>query len=574
MALCGTTAAAGQQRQSVAKLMAYNGAGAAHHHHHHHHHHHNNHHHHGSSNHHQQPPHHPPPPHHHHHHLHPGAVTAGGAAAAAAGGGGGGGGGGIGTAVHPVQHHHHPAVVVVAAAPPSSAAVSSSSSSSSSSSAVAAAAAAAAAATTAMLNPGQAPYFPSPAPAAASVQIHAAAAAKAHQLDIEPDRPIGYGAFGVVWSVTDPRDGKRVALKKMPNVFQNLVSCKRVFRELKMLCFFKHDNVLSALDILQPPHIDYFEEIYVVTELMQSDLHKIIVSPQPLSSDHVKVFLYQILRGLKYLHSAGILHRDIKPGNLLVNSNCVLKICDFGLARVEELDESRHMTQEVVTQYYRAPEILMGSHHYTNAIDIWSVGCIFAELLGRRILFQAQSPIQQLDLITDLLGTPSLEAMRTACEGAKAHILRGPHKQPSLPVLYTLSSQATHEAVHLLCRMLVFDPSKRISAKDALAHPYLDEGRLRYHTCMCKCCYTTSTGRVYTNDFEPITNPKFDDSFEKNLTSVRQVKAELIHQFILEQQKGNRVPLCINPQSAAFKSFISSTVAQPSEMPPSPLVWE
>ncbi|XP_074496086.1 serine/threonine-protein kinase NLK [Sebastes fasciatus] len=461
----------------------------------------------------------------------------------------------------------------------------------------------AAAAAAVMLNPGQQqqqPYFPSPAPgqapglaaAVAPAQVQAAASVKAHQqqqhrqqqqhggqhlqqqpLDIEPDRPIGYGAFGVVWSVTDPRDGKRVALKKMPNVFQNLVSCKRVFRELKMLCFFKHENVLSALDILQPPHIDYFEEIYVVTELMQSDLHKIIVSPQPLSSDHAKVFLYQILRGLKYLHSAGILHRDIKPGNLLVNSNCVLKICDFGLARVEESDESRHMTQEVVTQYYRAPEILMGSRHYNNSIDIWSVGCIFAELLGRRILFQAQSPIQQLDLITDLLGTPSMEAMRTACEGARAHIVRGPHKQPSLPVLYTLSSQATHEAVHLLCRMLVFDPTKRISAKDALAHPYLDEGRLRYHTCMCKCCYTTSSGRVYTSDFEPVTNPKFDDDFEKNLSSVRQVK-EIIHQFILEQQKGSRVPLCINPQSAAFKSFISSTVAQPSEMPPSPLVWE
>uniref|UniRef100_A0ACB8ECA4 Uncharacterized protein n=1 Tax=Sphaerodactylus townsendi TaxID=933632 RepID=A0ACB8ECA4_9SAUR len=98
--------------------------------------------------------------------------------------------------------------------------------------------------------------------------------------------------------------------------------------------------------------------------------------------------------------------------------------------------------------------------------------------------------------------------------------------EPSLPVLYTLSSQATHEAVHLLCRMLVFDPSKRISAKDALAHPYLDEGRLRYHTCMCKCCFSTSTGRVYTSDFEPITNPKFDDTFEKNLSSVRQVKGQ------------------------------------------------
>ncbi|CAI5689510.1 unnamed protein product [Oreochromis niloticus] len=390
MALCGTTAA------NVTKMMAaYNGgssAVAAHHPHHHHH----------------QLQHLPPPHmHHHHHHAgqhhlqHPGSAAA----------------------VHTVQQHTSTA-----------------------------------AAAAVMLNPGQQqPYFPSPAPgqapgpaaaaAPAQVQAAAAAAVKAHhhhhhqqqqqqhthhlqqQLDIEPDRPIGYGAFGVVWSVTDPRDGKRVALKKMPNVFQNLVSCKRVFRELKMLCFFKHENVLSALDILQPPHIDYFEEIYVVTELMQSDLHKIIVSPQPLSSDHAKVFLYQILRGLKYLHSAGILHRDIKPGNLLVNSNCVLKICDFGLARVEESDESRHMTQEVVTQYYRAPEILMGSRHYSNSIDIWSVGCIFAELLGRRILFQAQSPIQQLDLITDLLGTPSMEAMRTACEGARAHILRGPHKQ-------------------------------------------------------------------------------------------------------------------------------------------------
>ncbi|XP_061568556.1 nemo-like kinase, type 1 [Cololabis saira] len=217
--------------------------------------------------------------------------------------------------------------------------------------------------------------------------------------EMEPDRPIGYGAFGVVWSVTDPRDGRKVALKKMPNVFQNLVSCKRVFRELRMLCFFKHDNVLSALDILQPPQIDCFEEIYVITELMQSDLHKVIVSPQPLTTDHIKVFLYQILRGLKYLHSAGILHRDIKPGNLLVNSNCLLKICDFGLARVEEPDPSRHMTQEVVTQYYRAPEVLMGCRHYGSAIDVWSVGCIFAELLGRRILFQAQSPIQQCETI-------------------------------------------------------------------------------------------------------------------------------------------------------------------------------
>nr|CAD7431363.1 unnamed protein product [Timema monikensis] len=313
---------------------------------------------------------------------------------------------------------------------------------------------------------------------------------------------------------------------------------------------------------------------YVITELLQSDLHKIIVSPQHLSADHIKVFLYQILRGLKYLHSARILHRDIKPGNLLVNSNCVLKICDFGLARVEEPDQTKHMTQEVVTQYYRAPEILMGARHYSAAVDVWSVGCIFGELLGRRILFLANSPVQQLELITELLGTPSLEDMRYACDGARTHMLRRAPKPSSLTALYTLSSQATHEAVHLLCQMLVFDPDKRITVVDALAHPYLDEGRLRYHSCMCKCCYTMSGGmRQYTADFEPVAPHAFDDLWEKKLTSVQQVKEEM-HKFIAEQLNTSRVPLCINPQSAAFKSFASSTVAHPSELPPSPHLWE
>ncbi|XP_067419935.1 serine/threonine-protein kinase NLK2-like [Emydura macquarii macquarii] len=402
-------------------------------------------------------------------------------------------------------------------------------------------------------------------PGGSSPQQQTQAALARMTVEPEPDRPIGYGAFGVVWSVTDPRDGKRVALKKMPNVFQNLVSCKRVFRELKMLCYFKHENVLSVLDILQPPQIDCFEEIYVLTELMQSDLHKVIVSPQPLSAEHVKVFLYQLLRGLKYLHSAGVLHRDIKPGNLLVNSNCALKICDFGLARVEEPDEGQHMTQEVVTQYYRAPEILMGCPHYGPPIDLWAVGCIFAELLGRRILFQAPSPVQQLDLITDLLGTPPAPALRLACEGARAHVLRGAHKPPSLSVLYMLSGEATHEAVHLLCRLLAFDPAKRLSAREALAHPYLQEGRLRYHTSMCGCCSSGASGRVYASDFEPPAAPRFHAPDERGLSSVWQVK-ELVHSFILEQQKGKRVPLCINPNSAAFKTFIRSTAWHSSKV--------
>jgi nemo like kinase len=390
--------------------------------------------------------------------------------------------------------------------------------------------------------------------------------------EAHPDRPIGYGAFGVVWAVTDPRDGKRVALKKLPNVFTNVIAAKRVFRELKMLQHYNHENVLKALDILQPPHISLFQEIYLICELMQSDLHKIIVSPQPLSLDHVKVFLYQILRGLKYIHSSGVIHRDIKPGNLLVNSNCCLKICDFGLARKIDPLSRRHLTQEVVTQYYRAPELLTGSKAYTSCIDTWSVGCIFAELLSRRILFQASSPVVQIDLITDLLGTPSDAELKPACEPARRHILSTPKKVPQLNNLYRLNTHAPHTAVYLLSQFLTWNPEKRISISSALSHPFLDEGRLRYHTCMCSCCYHARDGsRVYCKDLDPVCDASFDASYEDHLRNTSDVKY-LIHNYIMDHQQNNKVPLCINPNSSAYKSFANSTVAQPSELQ-SPVGW-
>ncbi|KFD69120.1 hypothetical protein M514_18697 [Trichuris suis] len=481
--------------------------------------------------------------------------------------------------------------------------------------------------------------------------------------NVQPDRPIGYGAFGVVWSVTDPRSGKKVALKRMPNVFLNLASCKRVFREIRMLCSFKNDNgrgggayampptvppigtdvprvgkrniglqegievgeskgqqrrhyfpfrpsgrerplhvnvivahrseglilidplspfsiltpqVLSCLDILHPPNARLFVEIYVLTELMQSDLHKIIVSPQPLTSDHVKVFIYQILRGVKYLHSANILHRDIKPGNLLVNSNCLLKICDFGLARIWDPSEQGHLTHEVVTQYYRAPELLMGARKYTAAVDVWSIGCIFAELLGRRILFQAQGPVEQLNLIIDLLGTPTVTEMKYACEGARSHVLKSPFRSPKLFKLYSLSPHATQEAVDLLAQMLCFDPDQRVGVENALGHPYLEEGRLRFHSCMCSCCRTTASGqRAYAQELEPRHSEAFDVEWEKELSRLSMFDLrDRIYKFIVERTPPYHIPLCINPDSAAFKSFITSSVAQPSELPPSPHAWD
>ena len=164
--------------------------------------------------------------------------------------------------------------------------------------------------------------------------------------------------------------------------------------------------------------------------------------------------------------------------------------------------------------------------------------------------------------------------MRYACDGAIKYIQGRPYKAPSLSALYTLSTQATHEAVHLLSQMLIFNPDKRISCTNALSHPYLDEGRLRYHSCMCRCCHTIGGVRRYASDLEPLSCAVFDDCFERGLHSVHQVKDKL-HKTILEKCGSyNRVPLCINPNSAAFKNFASSTVAHPSELPPSPHQWE
>uniref|UniRef100_A0A915L040 Serine/threonine kinase NLK n=1 Tax=Romanomermis culicivorax TaxID=13658 RepID=A0A915L040_ROMCU len=378
---------------------------------------------------------------------------------------------------------------------------------------------------------------------------------KTRALLIDLDRNDFFSQFR---SVTDPRSGKRVALKKMPNVFQNLASSKRVFREIRILSSFQHDNILGCLDILQPSNPHLYQEIYVITELMQSDLHKIIVSPQALTTDHVKLFLYQMLRGLKYLHSSNIVHRDLKPGNMLVNSNCILKICDFGLARTWDVQDQSQMTHEVVTQYYRAPELLMGARRYSSAVDMWSIGCVFAELLGRRILFQAQGPLDQLNMIIELLGTPKISEMKYACDGARCHILKSVPRSSNLVQLYSLSPQATHEAVDLLVQLLTFDPDKRISVEDALGHRFVVEGRMRYHSCMCACCYTCRDGttRVHASNLEPVHPDPFDLKWEKDLSRCSMYDLrDKIYKFIADRPSLYNVPLCINPHSAAYKSF-------------------
>lgn len=286
-----------------------------------------------------------------------------------------------------------------------------------------------------------------------------------------PIKPIGKGAYGVVCSSVVMDTQEKVAIKKIQNVFQNHVDCVRTLRELKILRHIKHDNVIALKDVMMPSHPSSFNDLYLVYELMDTDLHQIIKSSQSLSNDHVQYFILQLLSGLKYLHSANVLHRDLKPGNLLVNADCELKICDFGLARTTNCT-GEYMTEYVVTRWYRAPELLLGSCYYDASIDMWSVGCIFAELLGRKPIFPGTNCLNQLQLIIDVLGSQS-EADLAFIDNPRAKRFVS-----SLPFsrgkeFACLFPNADPLAIDLLQRMLVLDPSKRITVTEALSHPYL-----------------------------------------------------------------------------------------------------
>ncbi|KAL4298327.1 hypothetical protein GQ457_12G029470 [Hibiscus cannabinus] len=187
--------------------------------------------------------------------------------------------------------------------------------------------------------------------------------------------------------------------------------------------------------------------------------------------DHENYFLYQILRGLKYIHSANVIHRDLKPSNLLLNANCDLKICDFGLARPTA--ENEFMTEYVVTRWYRAPELLLNSSDYTAAIDVWSVGCIFMELINRKPLFPGKDHVHQMRLLTELLGTPTESDLRFLWnEDARRYIRQLPaHPRQSLAKIFPYVHPL---AIDLIERMLTFDPTRRIIVEEALAHPYLE----------------------------------------------------------------------------------------------------
>ncbi|CAN1157321.1 Mitogen-activated protein kinase 4 [Linum perenne] len=291
---------------------------------------------------------------------------------------------------------------------------------------------------------------------------------------VPPIRPVGRGAYGIVCAAMNSETREEVAIKKIGNAFDNRIDAKRTLREIKLLRHMDHENVslqvIAIKDIIRPPQKENFNDVYIVYELMDTDLHQIIRSNQQLTDDHCRYFLYQVLRGLKYVHSAHVLHRDLKPSNLLLNSNCDLKIADFGLARTTS--ETDFMTEYVVTRWYRAPELLLNCSEYTAAIDIWSVGCILGEIMTRQPLFPGKDYVHQLRLITELIGSPddnSLGFLRS--DNARRYVRQLPqYPKQNFAARFPESSAG---AVDLLEKMLVFDPNRRITVDEALCHPYL-----------------------------------------------------------------------------------------------------
>ncbi|KAM6896391.1 mitogen-activated protein kinase 11 isoform 1-T1 [Lycodopsis pacificus] len=312
--------------------------------------------------------------------------------------------------------------------------------------------------------------------------------------------PVGSGAYGSVCSAYDVVSRQKVAVKKLSRPFQSLIHSRRSYRELRLLKHMKHENVIGLLDVFTPAAaLEDFNELYLVSNLMGADLNN-IVKFQRLSDEHVQFLIYQLLRGLKYIHSAGLIHRDLKPSNVAVNEDCelrvrpifslnlrilhpnlstpqvkkncppVLQILDFGLARQTD-DE---MTGYVATRWYRAPEIMLNWMHYNQNVDIWSVGCIMGELLKGKVLFPGTDYIDQLKRIMEVVGTPTPDLLKKICsEHAQKYI----QSLPFMPQqdLEKIFRGANPLAVDLLKRMLVLDCDGRISASEALSHPYFSQ---------------------------------------------------------------------------------------------------
>ncbi|XP_070337930.1 mitogen-activated protein kinase 15 isoform X7 [Equus asinus] len=334
-------------------------------------------------------------------------------------------------------------------------------------------------------------------------------------------RRLGKGAYGIVWKAVDRRTGEVVAIKKIFDAFRDKtdaqsstpatpwsggyvgdqhqllwissmsasflllthtrvsVSFQRTFREIMLLQEFgDHPNIIRLLDVIRAEND---RDIYLVLESMDTDLNAVICKGGLLKDIHKRYIFYQLLRATKFIHSGHVIHRDQKPSNVLLDSSCLVKLCDFGLARslsgLPEGPEGQALTEYVATRWYRAPEVLLSASRYTPGVDMWSLGCILGEMLRGKPLFPGTSTLHQLELILETIPPPSKEDLLALGSSYSASVLTRLGSRPRQTLDTLLPPDTPPEALDLLRRLLVFAPDKRLSAAQALRHPYVQ----RFH---------------------------------------------------------------------------------------------
>jgi len=278
---------------------------------------------------------------------------------------------------------------------------------------------------------------------------------------------LGEGTYGIVYRAKNRETGQIVALKRIRLDSEDEgVPCTAI-REISLLKELKHPNIVSLFDVI---HTE--KKLTLVFEFCDLDLKKYMDQHNSIiSKNTMKSFLYQLLRGVAFCHEKRVLHRDLKPQNLLINKKGELKLADFGLARSSGIPV-RSYSHEVVTLWYRPPDVLMGSRNYSTSIDIWSAGCIFAEMVTGRPLFPGSNANDQLLRIFKKLGTPTEESW--------PEVKQLPDFKDDFPRYPTISLKTLvpgldEDGYNLLEQMLRYNPNERVSAEKAMRHPYFSD---------------------------------------------------------------------------------------------------
>jgi len=285
---------------------------------------------------------------------------------------------------------------------------------------------------------------------------------------------LGKGAYGIVWKALDKKYKQIVAVKKVFDAFHNATDAQRTYREVIFLQELNgHENIVRLRNIIKAENN---KDLYLVFDHMEADLHHVIRA-NILEEIHKQYVIYQLLKGLKYMHSAGLIHRDLKPSNILINSDCQIKLADFGLARsVASTGEDTNikLTDYVATRWYRAPEILLGSTKYSKAVDMWSVGCILGELIVGKAIFQGTSTLNQIEKVLELIGKPKADDIESVESPHAATILSSidVSKKKSFQSFF---ANASETALDFLRKLLVFNPNNRLTIEEALKHKYLEQ---------------------------------------------------------------------------------------------------